>query len=421
MIKITTAIKKILKTSKRLRIIQGSTGAGKTIAILLYLIDMAQTDKFPTITSIVSESLPHLKRGAMRDFITILTYQGYFKESNFNRTDFIYTFENGSKIEFFGANQEEKVKGLRRHRLFINECNNISYDVFNQLEIRTSDFIFLDYNPDKEFWIFTEILNKRPKDDYDYLILTYKDNEALPIDIVKAIEARKDNKNWFRVYGQGLLAELEGKIYNNWEIIPSIPDDAKLLGYGLDFGFVNDPTAMVAIYYIDNSYIFDEIIYKTGLKNSDLINIIKSLPEKAAVYADSAEPKTIKELRDAGLNVIPAKKTKDSVKWGIQYIQGLNCKITESSINLIKEYRNYFWLPDKSKNKITENSKPDHKYSHLMDAIRYFFLQFSPSLIDDKRNFRGFDTTIKRISEFEPEYPDIYQNPIIDLNELAKW
>ena len=178
--------------NKRLRIIQGGCSASKTISILLYLIALAQSDKTKTLTSIVSESIPHLKRGAMRDFINIMQSHHYWSDKNWNKTDSIYTFETGSQIEFFSTDNGDKLRGARRDRLFINECNNVTFEAFEQLEIRTKDFIFLDYNPTNEFWVQTELMGKR--DDIDFIILTYKDNEALDKQIVEALEQRK-NRN----------------------------------------------------------------------------------------------------------------------------------------------------------------------------------------------------------------------------------
>lgn len=209
MFEATTATTKIAKLRKRIRAVQGGTSASKTISILLILIDMAQSDKTPTLTSIVSESFPHLKRGAMRDFLNIMGSHYYFKDALWNKTDYTYTFETGSKIEFFSADQPSKVRGPRRDRLFINECNNIPYEAFDQLEVRTKDLIFLDWNPTNEFWFYDELQPNRT--DVDHLTITYKDNEALDPNIVASIESHRNNRQWWRVYGEGQLGEVEDK------------------------------------------------------------------------------------------------------------------------------------------------------------------------------------------------------------------
>src|SRR3990167_6230996 len=185
---ITQAVKKIANLQKRVRAIQGGTSAGKTVVIIEVLIDKAQMDETPTITSIVSESFPHLKRGAILDFVSIMQQQGYFQDKRWNKTDYTYTFETGSKIEFFSVDQPGKVRGPRRDRLFINEANNISYTTFDQLTVRTNEFVFLDWNPVSEFWFYTEVNGKR--DDIDLIVLTYKDNEALSKEIKDSIEQR---------------------------------------------------------------------------------------------------------------------------------------------------------------------------------------------------------------------------------------
>jgi len=241
----TTATNKIKALDKKIRAVCGGTSASKTISILLYLIAMAQSDKEPTLTSIISESTPHLKRGAMRDFKNIMQGHGYWKIASWNATDSIYTFETGSKIEFFSADQSDKLRGARRDRAYINECNNISLDAFDQIEVRTKDFVFLDWNPTSEFWYYTEIQNSRS--DVDFLTITYKDNEALSQEIVDSIESRKNRKGWWKVYGLGELGEVEGKIYKDWQIVDEIPHEARLERYGLDFGFSNDPTVIEAI------------------------------------------------------------------------------------------------------------------------------------------------------------------------------
>src|SRR3990167_790101 len=255
----TTSTKKITNLKKRIRAIQGGTSASKTVSIILYLIDRAQSDDEPKLTSIVSESFPHLKRGAMRDFLLIMETHNYFVPDRWNKSDFIYTFETGSKIEFFSADQPSKVRGPRRDRLFINEVNNIPFETFEQLEVRTNDFVFLDWNPVTEFWFYYDVLGKR--NDVEHIKLTYLDNEGLSESIIKSIEQRKNRKGWWQVYGLGELGEVEGKIYKDWQIIDEIPHQARLERYGLDFGYSNDPSSLVAIYYYNGGYILDEILF----------------------------------------------------------------------------------------------------------------------------------------------------------------
>lgn len=368
----TTAFRKINALAKRIRIIQGGTSASKTISILLYLIGYAQSDKVATLTSVVSESIPHLKRGTIRDFKRIMQSHKYWKDKNWNVQDSTYTFENGSQIEFFSADNADKLRGGRRDRLFLNEANNCTFDSFEQLEVRTKEFIIVDYNPTTEFWVMTDVLGKR--EDVDFIILTYKDNEACPIEIVKSIEQRQNRKGWWQVYGLGQLGEVEGRIYKDWQIIDEIPHEARLERYGLDYGYTNDPTAIVAIYYYNGGYLFDEISYQKGLTNKQIADIIKDQPQ-ALVKPDSAEPKSNDELVSYGVNILPATKGAGSVNQGIQFVQQKRCSVTKRSVNVIREYRNYLWRVDKNGKVINE---PEHQFSHSMDAIRYGMDSIAP-------------------------------------------
>lgn len=372
MFQVTTATRKVQSLTKRIRGVQGGTSASKTISILLVLINQAQSDKKATVTSIVSESLPHLKRGAMKDFLTIMKEHNYYKDDRWNKSDFIYSFETGSKIEFFSVDQPSKVRGPRRDRLFINEANNIPLETFEQLEVRTKEFVIMDWNPTNEFWFYDTVLTR---DDVEHLILTYRDNEALAPEIVRSIEQRKDRPGWWKVYGEGLLGEVEGKIYQGWTIMDEIPFGARLERFGLDFGYSNDPTAIVAIYAYNGGYIVDEVAYQIGMLNRDIATVIKNTEQNPLVVADAAEPKSIDEIRLYGVNIMPANKGQGSVSQGIQYVQSKNMAVTSRSVNIIKEYRNYLWLIDKDgKN----TGVPEGGLDHAMDAIRYAMNTLEP-------------------------------------------
>ena len=369
MYQLTTATRKVQALKKRIRAVQGGTSASKTVSILLWLIALAQSDKEPTVTSVVSETFPHLKKGAIRDFLMIMEEHGYYKPKRWNRTDSVYTFETGSKIEFFSADQPGKVRGPRRDRLFINEANNIPYEVFDQLEVRTKEFIYLDWNPTSEFWFYDEVLNKRT--DLDHIILTYKDNEGLDPAIVASIEQRRERKGWWKVFGEGQLGEVEGKIYKDWQVIDEIPHFARLERRGLDFGYSNDPSALVDVYKYDGGYIWDETLFQKGMSNKQIADVIKNLPSpQVLVIADSAEPKSIDEIKSYGINIIGAEKGQDSVRSGIQIVQDQRISMTKRSVNIIKEYRNYLWEIDKDGKFVSPNT-PEHIWSHSMDAGRY--------------------------------------------------
>ena len=368
----TTAINKIRKLKKRIKIIQGGTSAGKTYGILPILIDKATKQKLEI--SVVSESIPHLRRGALKDFIKIMQETNRWITPNFNKSLLKYTFTNGSYIEFFSVEQPDKLRGARRNILYVNEANNIPFEAYNQLAIRTSNEVYLDYNPTHEFYAHTELI---PDKDSDFIILTYKDNEGLPESIVKEIEKAKEKAktskywlNWWNVYGLGKVGSLEGVVFSNWESISHVPDNAKLLGYGMDFGYTNDPTTLIACYKLDNKIIFDEVIYRTGLLNSDIKDLFNNYNVgKNVVYADSAEPKSIAELRRYGFYVLATSKGRDSINYGINILQQYNFKVTKRSTNLIKELRSYTW--DKDKTGVTLN-KPVDAFNHGIDAIRYF-------------------------------------------------
>jgi phage terminase large subunit len=319
----------------------------------------------------------------MRDFLGIMQSHHYFKDEAWNKTDYTYTFETGSKIEFFSADQPGKVRGPRRDRLFVNEANNIPYEAWDQLLVRTKEFAFADWNPTNEFWFYDQILPVR--EDLDFITLTYKDNEALDPNIVSDIESHKHNAQWWRVYGEGQLGEVEGKIFRDWAIIDEIPHEARLERYGLDFGYSNDPTAIVAIYSYNGGYVLNEVAFQKGLTNKQIADILNA-NDRALIIADSAEPKSIDELKLYGLTVMPAKKGPGSVSQGIQYVQQQRISVTKQSTNIIKEYRNYLWLTDKEGKIINE---PAHEFSHSQDAIRYGldFIRNRVNRVEKKRQW----------------------------------
>jgi phage terminase large subunit len=365
----TTAQTKIKALRKRIRIVQGGTSSSKTFTILPLLIQYAIQTPNSEI-SVVSESIPHLKRGALKDFLKIMEWTNNFNSNNFNKSNLTYKFSNGSYIEFFSADQPDKLRGARRDILFINECNNVSFESYQQLAIRTKKFIYLDYNPTNEFWVHTELMNEPTS---DFIILTYKDNEALDSAIVAEIEKAKVKaetstywENWWKVYGLGQIGSLDGVIFNNWQTIDTIPNDARLLGYGVDFGYSNDPTAIVEVYKWNDKRILNEICYQKELSNSQIAKLIHT---KDSAYCDSAEPKSIAELKALGVRAYPVTKGSDSINFGIQVMQEQNYLVTSKSINLISELRKYAW--DKDKRTGEKLNKPIDNFNHAIDAVRY--------------------------------------------------
>jgi phage terminase large subunit len=379
----TTAINKLLKLKKFVKGVQGGSSAGKTFGIIPIEIDYAIKNPF-TETSIVAESIPHLKRGAIRDFKKIMKETNRWIDTSWNASDFKYTFGNESFIEFFSADNSSKLRGARRDRLYINECNNIDFNSYTELAMRTKQSIFLDWNPSSEFWFHTDLMNDN---DVDFIILNYLDNEAAPqsaIDfILKAQEKGKVSDywaNWYKVYGLGQIGNLEGVIFSNYQLIDTIPDDARLLGCGVDFGYSVDPTAIVEVYQYNDQRIIKEICYRTGMLNSD---IAKVLPKGVPVYADSAEPKSIEEIRRFGISIKGVTKGKDSINYGIQVMQGQNYMITKDSTNLIKELRGYCWDKGKDGKTLPIPVGDDH----IIDAWRYFEMES----LGLKKNFGSYD------------------------------
>jgi phage terminase large subunit len=364
----TTAAKKINALKKRIKIIQGGTSASKTFSTLFILINKAMYYENLEI-SVVAESIPHLRRGAVRDFEKIMKWGRRYIESSFNKSLLKYQFQNGSFIEFFSADDSTKLRGARRDILYINECNSISFDAYNELSIRTKKEIYLDYNPTAEFWVQTEL---EDQEDAEKIILTYKDNEALDKGIIDQIEknikkAETSNywRNWVRVFVNGEMGQLEGVVFSNYKIVDTIPNEARLIGIGIDFGYTNDPTSIIEVYKHNETRILNEVTYQTGLLNSD---IAKILPKNVPCYADSAEPKSIADIQRYGITIKGVTKGRDSINYGIDVMQRENYLVTSNSTNLIKELRSYCWDTDKTGKRL---NKPVDNYNHAIDAVRY--------------------------------------------------
>lgn len=353
-----------ITSEKRIKANEGGTGSTKTYSILQVLITKAIF--YPNrLISVVSESMPHLKLGAIRDFRAILTEEGIWDERKFNLTDKIYQFDSGSRIEFFSSDNPGKVHGPRRDILFMNEAINMPYRLYDQLSIRTRDEEYLDWNPTHEFWGH----QLRQDDDCEWIRSTYLDNPYLPDSIVRQIEKRKEtDPNWWRVYGLGLVGKIEGLIYPDFDIVDDFPDMDSF--YGLDFGYSNDPTALIRMGLSGDALYLDELIYETGLTNQDIADRM-DMNRNDEIYADSAEPKSIEEIYRAGYNIRGARKGRDSILNGIDLVKRYHLKVTKRSINLIRELRNYRWLEDRDGNLL---NKPADDFNHALDAVRYGML-----------------------------------------------
>jgi len=303
-----------------------------------------------------------------------MEWVGLMDYSAWNKSTLTYYFPNGSFIEFFSGDQPDKMRGARRDVLFVNEANNVAWETYYQLAIRTREFIYIDFNPTAEFWAHTELQNQP---DVDFIILTYRDNEALEASIInefrKAEEKAKTSEywaNWVKVYVNGEIGSLQGVVFDNWKTVDVIPQQARLLGYGCDFGYSNDPSTLVAVYQLNKEFYYDELIYQKGLLNSDLARLIKQHPT-AMIYADSAEPKSIQELKNYGIRITATEKGADSIMHGISKMQQAPFYVTKRSLNLIKELRAYTWATDKTGATL---NKPIDAFNHGIDSIRYYHL-----------------------------------------------
>ena len=369
MFKRTTAINKMLKMTARKKVIQGGTSAGKTFGIIPILIDKSIKQSRLKVT-VVAETLPAVKEGALDIFKSIMFETNRWIEINWNASSLTYTFSSGSRIQFKSFDSVGKAKSSgKRDILFLNEANHIPFEIADALMIRSKE-TWIDFNPDNEFWVHRETL-KEPNS--EFLLLTYLDNEGCPIETIEDLEIKKEKSktssywaNWCKVYIDGEIGSLDGVIFNNWKTIDTIPNDARLLGYGVDFGYTNDPTAIVEVYKWNDKRIINEICYEKGLTNSQ---IAKRIATKMPAYCDSAEPKSIAELKLNGINAIAVEKGTDSIKYGINLIQENDYFVTSQSVNLISELRKYAW--DKDKRTGETLNKPIDDFNHAIDSWRY--------------------------------------------------
>lgn len=367
---------------------KGGTRSTKTYSTLQFLYMLiSQKDKTGDITSVVSETLPHLKLGAIRDFENIIGHT-LLGDSHWNETSHTWTFDNGAKLEFFSADSD-KAHGAQRKRLFINEANHVDYETYRQLAVRTSSIIFIDYNPASVCWIQKKVENRK---NCALIRSTYKDNPFIPPEQIEEIESNRDDENWWKVYGLGLDGTLEGLIYN-FEQVDDLPPkgvdkpqsdktaeelyaDSLVEIQGLDFGFTNDPTARVQVLADPKRkhlYV-RERCYRKAMLNSHIIADLKAdgVKNNIEIFADCAEPKSIEEIKKGGFRISACDKDapvkSDKLKFQLQWMQGWKLFVTKDSLNLIEELRNYTWAKNKDGELLNE---PIDKWNHLLDALRY--------------------------------------------------
>ena len=354
-------------SQKRIIIEQGGTSSGKTFNILIWLIFaycMRQTGKTVTIAR---KTYPALRSTAMRDFISILRHYELYNEANHNKSSSEYML-NGNLVEFISLDQPTKVRGRKRDLLFVNEANELFWEDWQQLIFRTTGKIIIDYNPSDEFhWIYDKV---KTREDADFYITTYKDNPFLEPEIVAEIERLKyTDENYWKVYGLGQVGAAKSLIFTI-NLTDAIPDNARLLSYGMDFGYTNDPTTLVGVYLHDTNLYIDELLYRTNMTNQDIAKELDRLGigRRDEIYADSSEPKSIEEIYRMGWNIKPATKGQGSVNIGIDMLKRYAINVTKRSTNSIKEFRNYKWKEDKNGNVLNE---PVDLFNHSIDACRY--------------------------------------------------
>jgi len=362
---LTTSFNKIANLTGRIRIAQGSSSASKTYSILQKIILQAQQSKEIKLWSIVTDTHPNISKGAYRDFLSIIGTD-LIKHTKTKVPLEIHI--NNWTFEFFGLDDETKARGGRRDGLFINEANRIKWETARQLIMRTREVVYIDYNPDAEFWAHDKY---KGKPDTSFVIVTYKDNEACPQAAIDEIEAyRITDPEWYKVYGLGIVGNLyAGKVFRGWEEIDTFPNID--YWYGLDFGFSNDPTSVVRVAKEKDNIFIDELIYQIELTNADIAKLLKQKGYKGEIIiCDSAEPKSIHELKLLGINALPADKKPGSIMEGIDYLKRHSVLLTRNSTDIWKEYRHYKWQKDRNGNFI---NKPVDMFNHAIDAIRYAF------------------------------------------------
>ena len=357
----------VKECKSKIQVHQGGTRSGKTYSILTALIELCHKNSGLVIT-ICRKTFPALRATAMRDFFEILNKEEIYNPDLHNQSDATYQLW-GNMVEFISIDQPQKVRGRKRDVLFINEANEINLEDWRQLLLRTTGRVLIDYNPSDEFhWIYEEVI---PREDAEFFRTTYKDNPFLPESVVMEIERFKTaDENFWKVYGLGERGTAQSTIFTHWTEINQIPNEYKLLTTGIDFGYTNDPTAIVRVYTDGHGFAVDELCYATRLTNSDISKVLRDneVHRSDVVICDSAEPKSIDEIHAHGFNTHGARKGKDSVKNGIQFLHSRPLLITARSVNLIRELRNYKWKEDKNGKQLNE---PVDNFNHAIDAMRY--------------------------------------------------
>ena len=358
--------KHLANTDKKIVVEQGGTRSGKTYNILLWIIFNYCTNNNKKIITICRKSFPSLRATVMRDFMAILESYKCYSEQFHNKSNSEYHLF-GNLVEFISLDQPQKIRGRKRDLLFVNEGNELYFEDMQQLLFRTQDRVILDFNPSDEYhWIYDKLI---PRDDCVFYKTTYLDNPFIEKSIINEIERLRDtDEQYWQIYGLGERAASRSTIFKYVEV-NQIPQLAELIAYGMDFGYTNDPTTFVAVYSHEHNLYIQEHLYRTQMTTVDIHKFLKELNlTSKPIYADSAEPRLISELRAMGNNIFPSVKGRDSVNAGIDLLKRYKIHILSTSTNAISEFRNYKWKEDKSG---TLTNIPDDKNNHIIDPCRY--------------------------------------------------
>ena len=364
----TNVFHKAYKSDTRITCLQGGTRSSKTYSLCQLFIVKALNETGKVFT-ICRKTLPALKGTAYRDIINLLKELDLYREENHNKSELSYILGNNNLLEFISIDQSQKISGRKRDYLWLNEANEFNYEDYQQLILRTTDKVYLDYNPSDPYsWIYDKVITR---DDCTFIKSTYKANPFLDKDTIAEIERLKDiDPDYWRVYGLGEIGSIQTMIFRNFQLVDEV--QGRLVGYGLDFGFTNSPTALVAIYISDDNLYIKEMLYEKRLTNTDLANKLKEfrIDRQSEIIGDSAEPKSIEEIYRQGFNIKPAKKGA-GIHLGIDIMRRYKLHITKDSLNAIKEFRGYKWATDKNGDVLNVPVKVN---DHLIDATRYLCL-----------------------------------------------
>ena len=367
----TVVLQKNLNANTRIVVNQGGTRSSKTYSLAQLIILKALQEQGKVYT-ICRKTLPALKGTAYKDFFNILEEHNLYNPDKHNKSELTYKLNN-NEIEFISVDMPQKIRGRKRHILWLNEANEFRFEDWVQLSLRTTENIYLDFNPtDPYSWIYDKVMNR---EDCTFIKSTYLDNPFLPDETIKEIERLKDlDSNYWKIYGLGDMAQPTETIFRQFEIANNVPDEASLVAIGMDFGYSNDPTAIAEVFKLNDDLYINELVYSKGLTNQDIAQRLRELniTRQTEIIADSAEPKSIEELHRQNFNVKGAKKGADSINMGIDVLRRFKLHITKNSTNTLNEFKYYKWLTDKNGHIV--NKPATNQQDHIIDAVRYVAL-----------------------------------------------